>query len=367
MPSRQARWLTGPISTARRQAASRWTWRSTTSSRPRHPGSGRRTGCTDMRRGAPRGISATEAAASRPCAGPLPVHPRPVRLSAAAPVMAASADTAAASGLGASNSSGNGQENPGFPRPPDVAADRGVGDLENGRDLPVAPAESVLQPENISNLVHGQPLPGHRPPPRSKISREVGRTVPGIRSSSTLPCPLYSGARSLRSRRIRMLDIRRNRWTLCVGIGGRNESESVSIGDHSVGRQPGRRRIRPSATRMRPKCSVRPSPISGHLDKWLLRARGMMSTPPAIDIRPHIGGHYGAVKVGDIRLERLRGSRGAFARPRGDLFRARRECVRRTARDRGRTGVPPGRMVATRSPGRRAPGVSVGACCRPDS
>ena len=37
-------------------------------------------------------------------------------------------------------------------RPPDVAADRAVGDLENGSDLPVASTEAVLQPENISNL-----------------------------------------------------------------------------------------------------------------------------------------------------------------------------------------------------------------------
>ena len=41
--------------------------------------------------------------------------------------------------------------------------------------------------ENISNLAHGQPLPGHRLPPRSRISREVERTAPYIRSSSTLP------------------------------------------------------------------------------------------------------------------------------------------------------------------------------------
>ena len=73
-----------------------------------------------------------------------------------------------------------------LPRPPHVAADRAVGDPENGGDLPVAPAESVLQPENISNLAHGQPLLGHRLPPRSRISREVGRTAPYIRSSSTL-------------------------------------------------------------------------------------------------------------------------------------------------------------------------------------
>ena len=58
-------------------------------------------------------------------------------------------------------------------RPPDLAADRAVGDPEYGRDLPMAPAERILQPENISNLAHGQPLLGHRFSPRSRISREV--------------------------------------------------------------------------------------------------------------------------------------------------------------------------------------------------
>ena len=64
-----------------------------------------------------------------------------------------------------------------LPRPPDVAADRAVGDPEHGGNLPVAPAESVLQPENISNLAHGQPLLGHRLPPRleSRAEAEVRR------------------------------------------------------------------------------------------------------------------------------------------------------------------------------------------------
>ena len=112
---------------------------------------------------------------------------------------------------------------PGLPRPPDVAADRAVGDPQNGRDLPVAPAESVLQPEYISNLAHGQPLPGHRLPPRSRIPREVGRTAPCIRSSSTPPHPFDSNAPASQDGR----NDGASRWTICVGMGGRHPSERV--------------------------------------------------------------------------------------------------------------------------------------------
>ena len=66
-------------------------------------------------------------------------------------------------------------------------------------------------------------------PPRSGISREVRRTAPYIRSSSTPPrpldsCMLVSPARPTEGA---------PRWTTCVGIGGRHPSVRIPVdSDH---------------------------------------------------------------------------------------------------------------------------------------
>ena len=125
--------------------------------------------------------------------------------------MAASADTAASLVVQIAR---HRPASPCLPRPPNVAAVRRVEDPEDSRDLPVAPAESVLQPENISNPTHGQPRPGHRLPPRSRISLDVGRTVPCIKSSSTPPHPLASSAPTPRASQ----NDRASKWTNYVGI-----------------------------------------------------------------------------------------------------------------------------------------------------
>ncbi len=103
-----------------------------------------------------------------------------------------------------------------LPGPPDVAADRAVGGLENGPDLPVAPAKAVLQPEYVSNLRATDTSAG---PPSFLLAQGSLTSPKETAPTSGHPAPLPT-ARILRSDGA-------SRWTKCVGMGGRLRSERV--------------------------------------------------------------------------------------------------------------------------------------------
>lgn len=100
-----------------------------------------------------------------------------------------------------------------------ISRGRQQGDPQNGGDLPMAPAEAVLQPEYISNLAHGQPLLGHR----SSSLRDLLRgwkngSLHQVIQHPSLPPRLLRAAVPVRAQRGRteVDDLRRNRRTTCV-------------------------------------------------------------------------------------------------------------------------------------------------------